>query len=99
MKTTELKSLLILWHRQGLFQGDLNRVQQHCLAWNLNQDTEQKLDLLKVQTLASNPEVYKAIFEPLADPDGGGEWKTLNPEEEAELLAEFERFQAQQDQL
>jgi len=74
MKAQTLKNLLILWNNQGLFQGDTNRVQQFCKSWCLVQEDEQKLDLIKINTLAQNPEVYKALFEPLVDTDTREDW-------------------------
>lgn len=99
MKTQTLKSLLTLWNSQGLFQGDVNRVRQYCKSWCISQEGEQKLDLLKVQTLAQNPEIYKAIFEPLVDTNPEGEWQTLGGEDEEALIAEFSRWQSQREDL
>lgn len=97
MRATTIKSLLTLWDSQGLFQGDGNRVQQYCKSWCISNESEQKVDLLKVQTLAQNPDVYKALFDsPLAEnqPD---EWRTLAPEESDELLEEIQRWQSQRE--
>lgn len=99
MKTQTLKSLLILWNSQGLFQGDLNRVQQFCKSWVISDESHQKVDLLKIQTLAQNPEVYKTIFEPLTDTTEDMEWQTLGGEEESEIIAEINRWQSERDQL
>jgi hypothetical protein len=100
LKTQTLKSLLILWNSQGLFQGDLNRVQQFSLSWIIQQEHEQRVDLLKVQTLAQNPDLYKAIFEPMAQEEE--EWRTLDqarPIDEDAVLAEVQRWQAQREEL
>lgn len=101
MKATVLKSLLVLWNSQGLFQGDGSRVQQYCKSWCLTQEQEQRVDLLKVQTLASNPDVYKALFEPLADIAEEQEWRTLEGAEidESAVMAEIERWQRQREEL
>lgn len=102
MKATQLKNLLILWNSQGLFQGDLNRVQQFSLSWVIANEQGAKLDLLKIQTLASNADVYKAIFEeggPQRLDDSEAEWMPLNPEEEKTILEEIERWQSQRESV
>lgn len=100
MKAINLKSLLILWDKQGLFQGDLNRVQQYCKSWVISNEGEERVDLLKIQTLAQNPDMYKAIFEPLAAPEEE-EWTTLGGEDldEESILAEINKWQGQREEL
>lgn len=104
MNKTTLQSLILLWDSQGLFQGDLNRVQQYCKSWCLGNENEQKLDLLKIETLASNPDVYKALFESPAQASEE-EWRSLEdvPEEEmayiAQELERFAEFQGQREEL
>lgn len=100
MKATQVKNLLILWNSQGLFQGDLNRVQQFSLSWVVANEQGTKLDLLKIQTLAANPDVYKALFEegPQRLEDSSADWMPLNPEEEQSILSEIEAWQAQKDE-
>lgn len=103
MNKPTLQSLILLWDSQGLFQGDLNRVQQFCKSWILVQEGEQKVDLLKIQTLAANPDVYKALFERPGVSEE--EWQSLEdvPEEEmayiAEELERFAEFQSQREEL
>lgn len=102
MNQRTLKSLLTLWDSQGLLQGDLNPIQQYCKSYILGTEGEQKLDLLKIETLASNPDVYKALFEGNNERLGEDEWRTLAevPEEEmAAVFAEIEAYQAQRDEL
>jgi hypothetical protein len=101
MRTNQLKNYLRLLYKQGVFAGDLNHVQQYCLGWALIDERDDLVqieqDRMKYTILAGDPEIYKAIFEPMAAPEN--QWVTLNPEEEAEIMAEIDRWQATRDQL
>jgi hypothetical protein len=100
LNQTALKSLLTLWNSQGLFQGDCNRVQQYCKSWVIVAEGDQKIDLLKIQTLAQNPDVYKALFEETQfKGTADDEWKSISPEEADHIFSEIEKFQAQRDSL
>lgn len=98
MRAQKIKNLLSLWNSQGLFQGDINRVQQFCKSFCLGEEGERQVDILKINTLASNPEIYQVLFEPLVDHSDEGEWQTLAGEQESDILAEFERWERQREE-
>lgn len=99
MNPSQIKMMIRLWSRQGLLQGDLNYVQQYSLAWLMAEEREDHVSSLKLGVLASNPEVYKSLFEkPGLDQEDDTPWITPHDESEAEeIMAQIDQWVAEKE--
>lgn len=83
----------MVFDRQKRFEGDLNGVQQIALAWVMNRDTEEKIELERVRALntglATNPAtsrdfILKMIEEEQEEFHTDEEWTTPRSAQEIE---------------
>lgn len=87
MSPQAIKTMIRLWSRQGLLTGDLNLVQQYCLAWALSDETEERVNGFKLNLLAINPEMYRTLYEESGlDQEDDAPWITPRDEDEANAI-------------